>query len=84
MTFVSDQYKTQEKCKRAVEKDPYALEFVPMHLLTQDMCNKVVKKCPWSLIYVPDCYVRPQEMWYKDYSYVVAPEYWLYDDKLIE
>ena len=71
-------------CAVAVEEGPYTLKFVPMGLITQEMCNEAMKKCPWSLIYVLDCYVRIQEMWYKDYSHVVTPEPWFHDDKLIE
>lgn len=37
------------------------------------VCNKAVKKIH-GLLCVPDCYVRLQEMWYKDYSHVVTPE----------
>ena len=49
------------------------------------MCNKAVKKCPWVLDLIPDHYVRLQEMWCKDYSYIVVPRPWGYDDdNLIE
>ena len=48
------------------------------------MCSEVVKECPWSLIYFPDHYLRLQEMWCEYYLYVVTPEPWHYDDKLIE
>ena len=36
------------------------------------------------LDFVPDHYVRLQDMWYEDYSYVVTPEPWHYDDNFIE
>ena len=48
------------------------------------MFNEAVKKCTWSLKFVPDHYVRLQDMWYEDYSYVVTPEPWHYDDNFIE
>ena len=84
LEFVPDHFKTPEICERAVNAYLWVLEFVPMDISTQEMCTKSVKKRPWSLIYVPDHYVRLQEMWYEDYSFVVTPEPWHYDDRIIE
>ena len=83
LRFFPISLKTQNMCERAVEKDPYALEYVFMDLITQEMCNKGVKIWPWLLIYVPHHYMRLQEMWGEDYSHVVTPIPWGYDDKLI-
>ena len=32
-------------CKKAVEKDPWSLEYVPEDLITRRMCNKTVDDC---------------------------------------
>ena len=49
---ISDNFKTQEMCKKAVKKDPCSLAEVPDHFETQEMCNKAVEKDLWSLINV--------------------------------
>ena len=53
---LSDNFKTQEMCNKAVEKDPCLLGEVPDHFKPQEMCNKAVEKDPCSLKYVPDCF----------------------------
>ena len=42
--FFSNQYKTQEMCNGAVQRDPGVLRFVPNHFVTQEMCNEAVTK----------------------------------------
>ena len=32
-------------CNKAVEKDPWSLEYVPEDLITRRMCNKTVDDC---------------------------------------
>ena len=60
--MISDHFKTQEMCKKAVEKDPCSLMNVPDHFRTQDMCSiEVVEKYPFLLAGVPDQY-KAQEM----------------------
>ena len=45
---LSDNFKTQEMCNKAVEKDPCLLGEVPDHFKPQEMCNKAVEKDPCS------------------------------------
>ena len=48
---ISDNFKTQEMCNKAVKKDPCLLAEVPDHLKTQKkMCNKAVEDSPWHII----------------------------------
>ena len=61
LPYVPDHLKTQEMCKRAVEKDPYTLKFVPDHFKTQEMCKKVAEEYPWWLKDVPD-HLKTREM----------------------
>ena len=49
-----DKFKTLEMCKKAVIKDPYALEYVLVKLKTLEMCGGAVTENPWTLEYVPD------------------------------
>ena len=43
-SWISDNFKTQELCDKAVEKYPWSLTEVPDHLKTQEMCNRQSKK----------------------------------------
>ena len=69
----------QDVCKKAVEKDPRILKYVPDHLKAQGMCDKAVKDGPFSLQYVPDWFVTQQQLklWHDDLDYCN-------DDRLIE
>ena len=53
---VSDSYKNQEMCNKAVDNYPHSLEFVPECYKTQKMCDKAVEKHPTTIKYVPDSY----------------------------
>ena len=46
LEHVPDQYKTQEMCNEAVQRDPWILEYVPDQFVTQKMCNETVKSEP--------------------------------------
>ena len=61
---ISDNFKTQEMCKKAVKKDPCSLAEVPDHFETQEMCNKAVEKDLWSLMNVLDCF-KKQDIYIK-------------------
>ena len=50
---ISDNFKTQEMCDKAVEKDPWSLAEGPDNFKTQEMCNKAVEKDLCSLMNVP-------------------------------
>ena len=43
LCFIPNHLKTQEMCKKAVEKNLWALEDVPDHFKTKKMCEKAVK-----------------------------------------
>ena len=40
LTFIPDQFKTQEICDKAVEVEQYMLKVVPVHLRMGEMSNK--------------------------------------------
>ena len=48
-------------CIKAVEGDPYTLEFVPFHLRTSEMCKGVLEKYLNPMRDVPD-HLKTQEM----------------------
>ena len=54
LTFVADQYITQEMCNEVVHKMPKAFRWIPERYKAQDMCKKAVEKGPSMLKYVPD------------------------------
>ena len=54
LRFIPDHLKTQELCKRVVEKYPYRLGIVPDHLKIREMCEGAVEKYPYSLKYIPN------------------------------
>ena len=56
---VPDQYRTKEMRKKAVEKKPWSLKFVPG--CTEEMCEKAIEKCAWRLEFVPD-HLKMEEM----------------------
>ena len=58
-------------CKKAVEKDPSMLKYVPDHFNTQEICDKAVIDDPSFLQYVPDWFVTREEiqMWYDKSEY---------------
>ena len=41
-------------CEKAVEKDPWSLEYVTDHFKTQKTCEKAVDKHPSNLSHVPN------------------------------
>ena len=45
-SWISDNFKTQEMCDKAVEKDPWSLAEEPDHFKTNEMCNKSVENGP--------------------------------------
>ena len=55
---ISDNFKTQDMCNKAVEKDPWSLVEVPNNFKTHKMCNKAVKKDLCPLMNVPDCFLK--------------------------
>ena len=54
LEFISDIFKTQEMCIKALEVDPWLFKYVPDNLKTQGVCEKSVNTEPWLLLYVPD------------------------------
>ena len=52
----------QDVCKKAVEKDPRMLIYVPDRLKTAAMCEKAVEGDPSSLQFVPDWFVTHQKI----------------------
>ena len=58
---ISDHFKTQGMCEKAVEKVSRMLEYVPDHLKTQTMCEKAVEDEPDNLEFVPDN-LRPKNV----------------------
>ena len=58
---LSDCYKNQEICNKAVYNCPHALEFVPECYKPQKMCDKAVDTHPSTIKYVSECY-KTQEM----------------------
>ena len=59
--LITDCFKTQGMCIKAVEEGPSNLGYVPDCLKTQEMCNEVVRIKPVLLVYVPDR-LKTQEM----------------------
>ena len=51
---IPDHFMTQEMCERAVEVDPWFLEYVPDHLKAAEMCDKAVEEDPYTLRFVLD------------------------------
>ena len=52
--FVSECYKTQNMCDKAVNTYPSTIEFVPECYKTQKMCDKAVNKCLFLFDSIPD------------------------------
>ena len=52
LEFVSDRFKTEEMCNKAVHREPYSLGYVPDHLKAQEICDEAL-----HIIY-PDEYER--------------------------
>ena len=44
---VSDCYKNQQMCDKAIDYYPHGLKFVPYCYMTQKMCDKVVNSCQY-------------------------------------
>ena len=53
LSFVPDQYKTQEMCNEVVHAMPKAFLWIPERFKTQDICKKAVEKDSGMLKYVP-------------------------------
>ena len=64
-------FKTQEMCIKAVEKDPWHLYYVPDHFKTQKMYDDAVWGDPFFLWFFPDWFVTQEQvkLWhdYDDY-----------------
>lgn len=44
MDFALDQYKMQQVCNKAIEEDPWSLEYIPDLLKTKEMHKELFKK----------------------------------------
>ena len=67
--LIPDHFKTQGMCIKAVEVDPWSLEYVPDCFKTQEMCDKAVRKYPSSLMYLPYWFVKQQQQVKLCYDY---------------
>ena len=67
-------------CEKAVEENPWYLEYIPDHFKTQETCDAVVMEDPWLLMYVPDWFLMQGliQIWHDDNDYCNN------DDKLVE
>ena len=54
LEYVSDQYKTQQMCDKAVNIHPSVIQFVPACFKTQAMCDKAVDTCHFVFDSIPD------------------------------
>ena len=54
LKIVSDVFKTQKICIKALELDPWSFKYVPDNLKTWGVFEKAVDIEPWLLVYVPD------------------------------
>ena len=54
MMLISDYYKDQSMCNKAVDKYAHALGPVPNCYGTQKMCNKAVMTYPSAIQFAPD------------------------------
>ena len=61
MESISNQYKTQELCKKAVERTLYVLYIVPDGYKTKKMCEIAALEIPETLKYCPGMY-KTQKM----------------------
>ena len=52
--LIPDRLKTQECCIKAVEVDPWQLDYVLDHFKRQEMCDEAVREDPSSSQYVPN------------------------------
>ena len=64
LAYVPDHFKTQERCIKAVEEDPWQLldvpctvDYVPDQYKTQEKCDDAVRIRPWLLEYVPNWFM---------------------------
>ena len=55
--------------KKAVQKDPRMLEYVPDNFKMQEMCNEALRRGPWHLRHVLDWFMTQQQLklWHDDY-----------------
>ena len=76
---ISDDFKTQEICEKAVEVNAWRLYVVPDHFKNQEVGNKAIEADPYKLKDVPDWFVTQQQIdiWYDD-------DYFCHDDEIIE
>ena len=56
LTYVTDQYKTQQMCEKAILENRGTLKSVPECYKNQDICNKGVNNYSHILEFVPECY----------------------------
>ena len=78
---ISDRFKTQGMCIKAVEVDPSVLQLVPDHHKMQEIYDKAVKDDSSSLKFVLDWFVSREwvVMWYGEYY--DKGDYWVTDDE---
>ena len=54
LEFLSNQYKTEKICDKAVNYYPSTILFLPECYKTQEMCDEVVYTCSFVFNSVPD------------------------------
>ena len=59
LSYVSDQYKTQQMCYKVILENNRTLKYVTDCFMTQEMCNKADDTS--TIKFVPECY-RNQNM----------------------
>ena len=59
LSYVSDQYKTQQMCYKVILENSRTLKYVTDCFMTQEMCNKADDTS--TIKFVPECY-RNQNM----------------------
>ena len=66
--LISDLFKTEKRCKKAVEVDPQQLKDAPDHFKTQTMYDTAARDYHFSLKHVPDWFVTQEQidLWYED------------------
>ena len=80
---VSDCYKNQEMCNKAVGNYPHAVEYVPECFMTQKTCDKVVNTYSFTIQFVPECY-KTQKICDKAFSKSFLAFYVFFIDMKLE
>ena len=70
IVFVTNHFKSQEMCFKAVKEDPKDLDIVPDHFKTQEMCDKTVSEDHYYLQYVTNCFVTSEQaiIWHENFD----------------